>query len=431
MAEQLRPRWGQPVTGIISSMVFFLVAWLTWYIFSDPRGPVGGFPYPFVMYLAMMILVGLWQHMFLGDWPFQDISQPWRGIIETVVNLIVVWFVIHVIFYRILGLGFNFLSQCNLENLAAAGATILPEACGKTLTLEVLTDPHKGLFAQRAIVTFVLIGFYSYPFVTILYGKWPIRPSNLTQPQAGFADLGWCSLLTMFFYVVLIVPFWGWLWEVNFGKAYAMNTPWWGGIAGTIHVHWVFGWWEWMIIVLFMTPNVWRMKPWTLITLPQPWKGNVSFIGNVLLGYLLAWLCVVLAPIWINMEQVVHHLAGGAKEVPRFLWYHAAEIAGFTLIPFLAWHHYFDDMCPMTDKDSWGAFWYRTIGVLVLMVINYILYYLVNFGHWGLGIHHMAGDLAERYIHGESLIWNFWWIIPLLWNEWFFHKWPFYVHEHH
>jgi len=27
------------------------------------------------------------------------------------------------------------------------------------------------------------------------------------------------------------------------------------------------------------------------------------------------------------------------------------------------------------------------------------------------------------------LIWNFWWIIPLLWNEWFFHKWPFYIHK--
>jgi amino acid transporter, AAT family len=431
MAGELRPRWGQPLTGIISSIVFFLVAWITWYIFSDTRGPVGGFPYPFVMYLAMMILVGLWQHMFLGDWPFQDIGQPWRGVIETVVNLIVVWFVIHIIFYRILGIGFNFLSQTNLENLAAAGATALPEACGKTLTLELLTDQNKGLFAQRAVVTFVLIGFYSYPFVTILFGKWPIRPSNLTQPQAGFADIGWCSMLTMFFYTVLIVPFWGMLWEVNFGKAYAMNTPWWGGIAGTSHVHWVFGWWEWMIIVLFMTPNVWRMKPWSLITLPQPQKGTVSFVGNVILGYLLAWLCVVLAPTWINIEQVVHHLPGGLKELPRFLWYHAAEIAGFTLIPFLAWHHFFDDQCPMADKDSWGAFWYRTFGVLVLMVVNYLLYYLVNFGHWGLGIHHMAGDLAERYIGGESLIWNFWWIIPLLWNEWFFHKWPFYVHDEH
>jgi amino acid transporter, AAT family len=181
MAGDLRPRWGQPLTGIISSIVFFLVAWLTWYIFSDTRGPVGGFPYPFVMYLAMMILVGLWQHMLLGDWPFQDIGQPWRGVIETVVNLIAVWFVIHIIFYRVLGIGFNFLSQFNLENLAAAGATALPEACGKTLTLEVLTDPNKGLFAQQAVVTFVLIGFYSYPFVTILFGKWPIRPSNLTH----------------------------------------------------------------------------------------------------------------------------------------------------------------------------------------------------------------------------------------------------------
>ena len=78
------------------------------------------------MYLAMMILVGLWQHMFLGDWPFQDLPQPARGIVETLVNLVIVWFVIHVIFYRVLGLGFNFLSQSNLNELAAAGKAILP-----------------------------------------------------------------------------------------------------------------------------------------------------------------------------------------------------------------------------------------------------------------------------------------------------------------
>ena len=39
--------------------------------------------------------------------------------------------------------------------------------------------------------------------------------------------------------------------------------------------------------------------------------------------------------------------------------------------------------------------------------------------------------VAERFPKGESLVWNFWWIIPLLWNEWFFHKWPFYIHETH
>ena len=431
-AGQLRPRWGQPLTGIISNIVFFVVALILWYIFSDPsRGIFKAFPYPFVMYLAMMILVGLWQHMFLGDWPFQNMPQPARGITQTIVNLILVWFVIHVIFYRVLGLGFNFLSQSNLEALAAAKQTVMPEGVAKTLTLEALVNPA-ARFAERAVVTFVLIGFYSYPFVTILFGKWPIRSSDLPQPQAGLAAIGWTSLLTVFFYTVLIVPFWGLLYGVMFGKSFALATPWWGDINGTKHVHWVFGWWEWMIIVLFMTPNVWRMKPWSVIKLPQPAKGLISFIINVILGYLIAYVCVQIAPSWIDMNEVKAHLpAGDAGNPTRFLWYHAAEIAGFTLIPFLAWHHYFDDMAPMSDIDSWTAFWFRTIGVLVLCAINYYFFYYLNFGYWGLGNDHMHHSLAERFIHGESLIWNFWWIIPLLWNEWFFHKWPFYVHDHH
>lgn len=427
----LRPRWGQPATGIVSFIVFFIVAWLIWYIFSDPRGPVASFPYPFVLYLAMMILVGLWQHMFLGDWPFHNLPQPARGIVETVFNLVLVWFVIHVVFYRVLGLGFNFLSQVNLEALAAAGKTAVAEACGKTLTLEALTNPA-ARFGERAVVTFVLIGFFSYPFVTILFGKWPIRPSDLTQPQAGLAELGWCSMLTLFFYTILIVPFWGLVYGKLFGASYGLGFPWWAGIAGTGHVHWVFGWWEWMIIVLFMTPNVWRMKPWSVITLPQPWKGLVSFVFVFILGYFLAWLCVKLAPLWLSMAEVSRHLPpADAGNPTRFLWYHAAEIAGFTLIPFLIWHHYFDDLAPQGDKDSWGAFWFRTAGVLVLGLVNYLFFYYLNFGHWGLGNHHMAGGLAERVVGGESLIWNFWWIIPLLWNEWFFHKWPFYVHGEH
>ena len=143
----LKARWGQPATGIVALLAFFFIAWLIWFIFSDPRGPVASFPYPFVMYLAMMILVGLWQHMFLGDWPFQDLPQPARGLIETVVNLLLVWFVIHVVFYRILGVGFNFFSQVNLEALAAAGKTALPEVCGKTLGLD---KAHAGL--RRKIV---------------------------------------------------------------------------------------------------------------------------------------------------------------------------------------------------------------------------------------------------------------------------------------
>jgi len=420
----LVPRWGQPLTGIISLGSFTLIAWVLWFVFSDPRGPVGSFPYPFVMYLAMMILVGLYQHMFLGDWPFEKMSQPTRGIVQTVVNLVLVWFIIHVVFYRIFGIGFNFLSQSNLEAMAAAGQAVLPD--GSAMGLDAMRSKH---FAESAVVCFVLIGFYSYPFITILFGKWPIRPSDLPQPQAGLAEIAWASFWTLIFYTVLIVPFWGLVYTQLLGSSFGLNTPWWKPIAGFNHLHWVFGWWEWMIIVLFMTPNVWRMKPWSLIPFPQPWKGLISFVVNVVLGYIIALICVKIAPLWLPGD-VIHHLQEAKPEnaeLLRFLWYHAAEIAGFTLIPFLAWHHYFDDMVPMADLDAWSSFWFRTFGVLVLCAVSYVIFYYLGFGSWALGNPHWD----HKFVHGESLVWNFWWIIPLLWNEWFFHKWPFYVHTDH
>ena len=170
----LRPRWGQPLTGIISLAVFSVIAWITWYIFSDPRGPIGWFPYPFVMYLAMIILVGLWQHMFLGDWPFQNMKQPLRGVMMSIANIVLVWFVIDVIFYRILGIGFNFLSYYGME--AANLANKLPK---------VAAAGASGKLAQIAVVCFVLIGFYTYPVFTIFFGKWPNLPSDVKQPAKG------------------------------------------------------------------------------------------------------------------------------------------------------------------------------------------------------------------------------------------------------
>ena len=401
-AGELQPRWGQPLTGIISLAFFTVVAWVLWFLFSDPRGPVGWFPYPFVMYLAVMILVGIWQHMLLGDWPFQKIPHPARGVILTIMNLVITWFTIDVVFYRILGTGFNFVSYYGLE---AAGG--------------------KPLFAQVAVVGFVLIGFYTFPVSTIFFGKWPVQPSNLDQPRAGFAEFAWGALLTLICYSFLIVPFFG-----SIFKETALAPAWWTEIGGTSHVHWVFGWWEWAIVILFMTPNVWRMKPWSLITLPQPWKGIVSVIISFIGAFALMYLCKAIIPMWIP-EDVLHHLKEAEPATyDKFFWIHSAEIAGFTLIPFLIWHHYFDDAVFGMDKDGWLSFMIRTMGVVFFGAISYWFFYFGNFGHWGLGNHHMT-DLGHRFAHGESLIWNFWWIIPLLWNEWFFHKWPFYVHKEH
>jgi len=137
---------------------------------------------------------------------------------------------------------------------------------------------------------------------------------------------------------------------------------------------------------------------------PAPALEGTDFVCSYhRLGYILALICVKGAPAWLPMEDVIGHLPAGDKGIPtRFLWYHAAEIAGFTLIPFLIWHHYFDDLAPQADKDAWGAFWFRSVGVLILCVVNYIFFYYINFGHWAWVITHMTGGIGAGG-GGESL----------------------------
>ncbi len=430
-AHALKPRWGQPVTGIISFTVITVITWVIWYLFSDLRGPFHYFPYPFLMYIGGMIIVGLWQHISFGHWPFLGLPQPLRGIVETVVNFVVAWLLINVVFYKILGLGFNFLSEPNLEALAAAGKTTMPAGCGATLTYNALINPD-FLFAERAVICYVLIGFFTYGLSAVLFAKWPVYPSNLQQPQAGLCELAWSTTVTLFFYTVLIVPFWGLIFGVVFGKSYALNTPWWGGIAGTTHLSWVVGFWQWMIVIQYMTVQVWRMKPWSSIKLPQPWKGLISFISVVAISYGLAVICTKIAPLWLNMDEISKHLPPSEAGNPtRFLWQHAAEIGAFGLLPPIVWAYFFDDMVPMADKDSWGAFWFRTFGVAVFIALAYVFYYVINWGYWGLGNAHMAGTMSERVLKGESIFWSVWWLIPFLWVEWFFDRWPFYVHADH
>ncbi len=427
----LKPRWGQPLTGIFSFISISVIAWIIWFIFSDLRGPLHYFPYPFMMYIGVMIIVGLWQHVCFTNWPFMGLSPPVRGIVMTLVNLIITFLLIHVVFYKILGLGFNFLSEPNLEALAASGKTTMPAGTGLTLTLNTLTNPE-FLFAEKAVICFVLIGFLTYGVSAVLFEKWPMYPSNLQQPQAGLLELAWSSTITFFFYVVLIVPFWGLIFGVVFGKSYALNTPWWGAIAGTTNLSWVVGFWEWMIVIQYLTVQVWRGKPWSAIKLPQPWKGLISFLGVLIISYVLAVICTKIAPSWLDMDEVKKHLPPTEGGNPaRFLWQHTAEIAGFALLWGLVWTNFFDDMVPMADKDSWGAFWFRTIGLLVLTALSYIFYYVINWGYWGVGNAHMAGSMAERALKGDSIVWSVWWLVPFLIAVWFFDKWPFYTRTEH
>jgi len=147
----------------------------------------------------------------------------------------------------------------------------------------------------------------------------------ICRSPGGSAEIGWDRLLTLFFYTVLIVPSGGMIYGQTF-EFLRIDTH--GGeISLEIkHVHWCLagGMDDHRAV---HAPNVWRMKPWSLITLPQPWKGLVSFIITSCWVHHRPCSCVKIAPPGWVMSCITSEKE---PERIRFLWYHRRKIAGFT-----------------------------------------------------------------------------------------------------
>ena len=409
MAGHQKARWGQPLTGIIALSVFTLIALIVWWIFVDPRGMFHTYEQPFLAFMAWMILVGLWQHMLFGDYPFTNLSPSKRLVVQTVINLAAVWFIIYVIFGQIIGqFSIPFWSLEGLhESMPSLNHHQLADTSGAALTL------------------FVLIGFFTYAFWTIAFQKWPFN--GLKQPALGLAEWGITTFFTVLFFGLLIFPHFA---TYLASKEFFGHTIWWGGLSSMIGgksatVNFNVGWWEWSIIYLFMTANVWEGKPWHLIK-KQPWRG----IATSLVIFALALLTVKI--LMTGMTMIYGTVDPAAKDGImniEYRYYHTATMAGFTLIPFLIWNHYFDNWPQhMGVVEGWII---RTVGVFIAAAIIGFIYYAVSEPIFGLPSVFANNPIEYNGMHlnNKPLVWLFWWIIPLLWNDWFAHKWPFYVEE--
>ncbi|MGB9802210.1 hypothetical protein [Desulfofundulus sp.] len=411
MAGHGKPRWGQPLTGIVALITFTVVALVVWWIFVDPRGPFHTYEQPFLAFMAWMILVGLWQHLLFGDYPFQSLTPPKRLLVETIINLVAVWFIINVVFGQFLGkLSMPFWSSEALHQ-----------------SLPKLDHHHINEVVGAALTLFVLIGFFTYAFWTIAFQKWPF--AGMKQPALGLAEWSLCTVVTVILFGILIFPHFA---TYLVSKEFFGETIWWKGLSSVIAgpsatVNFNIGWYEWCIVYLFMTANVWEGKPWDIVK-SQPWRGIFATVSI----FVLALLTVkVLMAVMASMYGPVDPLAKDGIESLDYRYYHTATLAGFTLIPFLIWNHYFDNW-----PKQWGvvAGWFiRTIGVFAAAAIIGVIYYKVC--EPVLGLPSVLANTPVEYhgmhLNNKPLVWLFWWIIPVLWNDWFAQKWPFYVEEGH
>ena len=428
-AHKIVPRWGQPLTGIIALIVFTLIAWVTWWIIGDPaKGIFKLYEQPFTAFLAVMIVVGVWQHIIFGDWPFQNLPPLQRGAAMTVTNIVLSWFLIYVFFEWLGKTILPIFSTHMLYEQAVAAA----QAAGQVLDHTQLEHLHEtAMETKMAVVTFwVVTGFVTYPFWTILFQKWPWA-GKLPQPAAGMAEWAWTTVVTIIVFGMLVLPHF-----LGLKYPQAIAWPWWYDMApkGAQNYYYIFAFYEWMVIWLFMVANVWRGYPWALIK-PQPWRGLVGAVGTVVFAWIAVKVCLWGMDMWWGPMQAG---ASDIRLLPHFRYYHAATIAGCTIMPFLAWHHFFDDW--PTQYGEAAGFFIRTIGVLVLAAVWLWIWYKISYPLFGLWPTLNIGAPNAWQLHelgkgafqvmNKPLVWIFWWIIPLLFNEWFMHKWPFYVEEH-
>ncbi|HVJ49659.1 hypothetical protein [Desulfitobacterium sp.] len=212
-SHQPKPRWGQPLTGLIALTVFTVIALIVWWIFADPRGLFHTYEQPFLAFLAWMILVGLWQSMHFGNYPFANLPSGKRLLVQTVVNLAAVWFIIYGIFGQLIGpFSIPFWSQGALEeSMPSLSHHLLADNVGAALTL------------------FVLIGFFTYAFWTIAFQKWPF--AGMKQPALGLAEWGITTFFTVLFFGLLIFPHFA---TYLVSKEFFGHTIWWGWLSSMI-----------------------------------------------------------------------------------------------------------------------------------------------------------------------------------------------------
>lgn len=386
------PRWGQPLTGLIATASLIIFALITWYIFGSPQGIFKCYEHPILEFLAMIVLVGVWQHIIFGDWPFTKLKPLKRAIVETGVSIVMAYVIIYGIFQGFLG------------------KLILPLWSVEALVQRGIAEEVAKEYTGGAITMFVLIGFFTYAFWSILFHKWPWA-GKLTQPALGLAEWGLTTVVTLLAYGTLIYPFYV---SVVLKQPIAAAVPWWGVIDGISHLNYIVGIWEWMIIYLFMTANIWSGKPFHLAK-KQPWIGLVALVSIILMSYLTVKILLFgMGAVWGAVDPKASD--GPASLVWRY--YHTATMAGFTLSPFLIWSYYFDNW-----PQKWGSVvgWIvRTVGVFAIGVAHYFIYYAVCLPMLGL-----KPELSNHA--NKPLVWIFWAAMMIVLNAWFMGKGPFYT----
>ena len=340
--------------GLLNAIVVFGIVWLLWYIFMNPNTvlklytPMYGFALVVVLLSSIVMMVNV-----ADFYPFPPPSAGdnrfGRGILLTVIALILMFFIHYVVFWYFLGkFGIAYFSP---DSIVAAGGVGAEPFVARENT-------------STAIVYFCAAFLWLALFWNVGFGRWPWQ-------NASRGTLAWSRLFTILFFVVIVYSI---LFHPHIcylfypAQSKAAVAPWWEGWTETGSAFVNLGLVLCTLYWIVASDLLWEGYPWKYMDDRDEGnfrKGIVTFIITLIMGLILLWILLKI----FNIFWDEPFLGGQYTDGPDFRFIHAGEIAGFFILATFILKTYFNNF-PNT-----GNLWLRAFVRTIISIAGGLLFY--------------------------------------------------------
>ncbi len=379
-------RYKQPVAGILSILIVFIISLATWWIFFDPRwhNPLPLYEMEVTAWATVIGgfgLIGVMWAIWFENWPYYNwFKKPWKvGIVGTAINGVIICLFVLVF----LPLFISVYSGQNPNSYIAwfVGASIFGALSGSCFSFAVLW----------------VAGTMYWPFFKI------------KQPKRGAIVWIIGNTITLIVWFLLFIPAGNPMASseasavkpITFFPSYAFSL----------------GWTQWLIFFSLLTLMAFEYWPWSKLGKKQPYIGIIAFASCALLGLLISYFFPDI--IAKNLFDPFFIAIGGTPPdaVTRFKgWYMMSITYAIFLICAVVLVSLFFDNWPK-KFPQWKNFLFRFLLVIIIGTFSFIGYYLLS-----------------PFLFGDNI--NYWRMNPtpfVLWFLWIeilfayvWRKWPIY-----
>jgi len=384
-------RYKQPIAGLISLLIVFIISIVSWWIFFDPRwhDPLPSYNNEVTAWASVIGgfgLIGVTWAIWFENWPYYNwFRTPWKvGLVGTAINAVII-----IIFTLVLLPLFNIFYSNYLG-----------------------VDPSASdyIIWYRSASIFGALSGSLFSFAVLWVAGtmyWPFFKHK--QPKRGIIIwvIGNVITILVWFLIFFNTGYAGGTTELTAIKGIQFSFP--------NSYPYSLGWTQWIIFFSLLTMMVFEYWPWNKLGRKQPFMGIIAFVCCVLLGFLFMVYLEEIGYIFDGIFQILGGNPPGEIERVIGVYYMAISYAIFLICAVVVVSLFFDNW--PKKYSQWKNLIIRFVLVIMLGTAGFFGFYLL-----------------APLLFGEPH--NFWEINPtpfvllFLWIEILFayvwRKWPIY-----